>query len=89
MPSEDWEDIACPSNLQSVEISDSVVITCSSEWCVYKWSTNPFYSPYHIYSHTHTRDNMHAPLSSSSANIHFVLSRLFNDAVSIETIHRR
>jgi hypothetical protein len=26
MTSEDWEDLACPSDLQSVEISDSAVI---------------------------------------------------------------
>jgi hypothetical protein len=33
MTSEDWEDLACDSDLQSVEICDSAVITCSSEWC--------------------------------------------------------
>jgi hypothetical protein len=31
----EWSfDLACASHLQSVEISDSAVITCSSEWYV-------------------------------------------------------
>jgi hypothetical protein len=39
-------EIAC-RDLSSVKISDSAVITCSSEW-----SVNTFTKPYSVYSHT-------------------------------------
>jgi hypothetical protein len=42
----------CRGYFQSVEISDSPVITCSSE-LRYKWSINQFNNPHSIYSHTH------------------------------------
>jgi hypothetical protein len=34
MTSEDSEDLACASDLKSVEISNNAVSTYSSEWCV-------------------------------------------------------
>jgi hypothetical protein len=41
------------------EISAGGVITCSSEWCVYKWSINPIPNPNPVYSHApRTRDSM-------------------------------
>jgi hypothetical protein len=56
--SEDWEDLACPSDLWCGEVSDSVVIYCDYEWLYKKWSINPITNPNPIIWVTHTRDNM-------------------------------
>jgi hypothetical protein len=44
--SEDWEDLAYPSDLQIVEIIDSAIINCSYELCmlvVNKTKSNPYF----------------------------------------------
>jgi hypothetical protein len=42
----------CCDDLWIVEISGDSVLTCSSDWCVYMWSINPFTKSNPVYSHT-------------------------------------